>query len=62
MTQKAVAEKIGMSEKTFSIKMNNGKFGLDEVDKMIELLKIDQPEKYFFAGCVTCQGTDGRTA
>lgn len=62
MTQKTVAEKIGMSEKTFSIKMNNGKFGLDEVDKMIDLLKIEQPERYFFADVVTCEGTDGRTA
>ena len=48
MTQKMVAEMIGMSDKTFSIKMNNGKFGLDEADKMIEVLKIDQPDKYFF--------------
>ena len=48
MTQKQVAELIGMSAKTFSIKMNNGKFGLDEADKMIKVLKIDQPEQYFF--------------
>lgn len=48
MTQKIVAEKIGMSEKTFSIKMNNGKFGLDEADKMIQVLKIEKPEHYFF--------------
>lgn len=48
MTQKMVAEKIGMSEKTFSIKMNNGKFGLDEADKMIQVLKIEKPEHYFF--------------
>lgn len=48
MTQKIVAEKIGMSEKTFSIKMNNGKFGLDEAEKMIKVLKIEKPEHYFF--------------
>ena len=48
LTQAQVAEKIGMSAKTFSIKMNNGKFGLDEAQKMINLLKIDRPEKYFF--------------
>ena len=53
MNQKIVAEKIGMSEKTFSIKMNNGKFGLDEAQKMIQLLKIDQPDKYFFTNEVT---------
>lgn len=49
MTQAEVAEKIGMSAKTFSLKMSSGKFGLDEVDKMIRLLNIEQPERYFFA-------------
>lgn len=49
MTQAEVAKKIGMSAKTFSIKMNSGKFGLDEAEKMIKLLKIEKPEKYFFA-------------
>ena len=48
MTQQQVAEKIGMSAKTFSIKMNNGKVGLDEADKMIEVLQIEKPEHYFF--------------
>lgn len=52
MTQQQVAEKIGMSAKTFSIKMNNGKFGLDEADKMIEVLKIEKPEHYFFTNDV----------
>ncbi len=52
LTQKQVAEKIGMSEKTFSIKMNNGKFGLDEADRMIKVLKIEQPDKYFFTNDV----------
>lgn len=54
MNQKQVAAQIGMSEKTFSIKMNNGKFGLDEADKMIEVLKIDKPDNYFFDNEVTC--------
>ena len=49
MTQQEVAAKIGMAPKTFSIKMNSGKFGLDEAEKMIKLLEIEQPEKYFFA-------------
>lgn len=49
MTQAEVAKKIGMSAKTFSMKMNSGKFGLDEAEKMIKLLKIEKPEKYFFA-------------
>ena len=49
MTQKQLASMIGMSPKTFSIKMKNGKFGLDEADRMIEILEIEKPEKYFFA-------------
>ena len=62
MNQKIVAEKIGMSEKTFSIKMNNGKFGLDEAERLIQLLEIDQPIKYFFAKDVACEETSGRPA
>ena len=53
LNQQTVAEKIGMSAKTFSIKMNNGKFGLDEADKMIAILKIEKPDDYFFADDVT---------
>ncbi len=49
MTQAEVATRIGMSPKTFSLKMSSGKFGLDEVEKMIQLLNIDKPERYFFA-------------
>ena len=33
-TQEKVAEKIGMSAKTFSIKLNTGKFGLDEAERI----------------------------
>ena len=48
MTQQQVAEQIGMSAKTFSVKMNNGKFGLDEAQKMIKILNIEKPDSYFF--------------
>lgn len=58
MTQQQVAEKIGMSAKTFSLKMNNGKFGLDEAERMIDVLKIEKPEPYFFAEEVTSQVTE----
>lgn len=57
MTQAQVAKEIGMSPKTFSIKMSSGKFGLDEADKMISLLKIEKPELYFFADDVTSEVT-----
>jgi len=49
MTQEQVAKSIGMCAKTFSLKMSSGKFGLDEVEKMIDVLKIDEPSRYFFA-------------
>ena len=49
MTQEEVAMKIGMSPKTLSLKIKTGKFGLDEADKLIELLKIEEPERIFFA-------------
>jgi len=52
MTQKQVAQAIGMTAKTFTDKMKTGKFRLDEADKMIELLKIENPERYFFANTV----------
>lgn len=52
MTQKQVAQAIGMTAKTFTDKMKTGKFGLDEADKMIDLLKIENPERYFFANGV----------
>lgn len=53
MTQKEVAEKIGMSEKTFITKMKNGTFGIDDCDKMIAILGIKKPTEIFFAKQVT---------
>lgn len=53
MTQADVARQIGLSTKTFSVKMKSGKFGLDEAQRMVDLLSIDKPELYFFANEVT---------
>ena len=49
MTQKAVAHVLGMSENTFSKKINTGKFGLEDAEKMIKLLSIEDPIAVFFA-------------
>lgn len=49
MNQQKVAQAIGMTEKTFCMKMKSGKFGLDEAQKMIDLLNIENPERIFFA-------------
>ena len=54
MTQAQVAKEIGMTAKTFCDKMKTGKFGLDEAEKMIKLLKIEEPANYFFARDVAC--------
>ena len=53
LTQEQVAKEMGISAKTFSIKMNNGKFGLHEAEKLIKILKIEEPARYFFANKVS---------
>lgn len=52
-TQVRVARAIGMSPKTFYLKMKKGVFGSDEIEKMIDLLNIDDPVSIFFAHEVT---------
>lgn len=47
LSQRDVAKAIGMSEKTFYSKMKNGKFGIDEAEAMIRLLKIENPAAIF---------------
>lgn len=47
LSQRDVAKAIGMSEKTFYTKMKKGKFGIDEADAMINLLKIENPAAIF---------------
>lgn len=46
-TQKEVANFIGMSEGTFIRHMKKGVFGTDDSEKMIEFLKIKNPERIF---------------
>lgn len=47
--QSEVAELVGVSKATFSRKMNNGEFGVDEAKKLIEILDIENPSAIFFA-------------
>ena len=49
LTQKQVAERIGITPKTFYEKMKKGVFGSDEIQKMIEILNINNPCEIFFA-------------
>ena len=49
LSQSDVAAMIGITPKTFYEKMKNGVFGSDEIEIMIDKLKIDDPMKIFFA-------------
>ena len=48
-SQKDVAEAIGMSTKTFYLKMKRGVFGTDDIEKMMSYLSIENPMAIFFA-------------
>lgn len=48
-TQEEVAKDIGITPKTFYSKMKKGVFGSDEIEKMVELLQIEDPTPVFFA-------------
>lgn len=52
-TQKDMASKLGISPKTFYLKMKKGVFGSDEIEKMIKILSIKNPTEIFFAESVT---------
>ena len=60
LTQKEVAEHLGMVPKTFYAKMKKGVFGSDEMEGMIELLSLENPCEIFFANKVTCQVTKNK--
>ena len=46
-SQREVAKRIGITEKTFYAKMKKGVFGTDEATAMIELLEIENPADIF---------------
>lgn len=47
-SQQDVAAYIGITGKTFYAKMKTGKFYLGELDKIVDLLGIDDPTPFFF--------------
>lgn len=49
LSQSDVAEKIGVTPKTFYEKMKNGVFGSKEIQIMIDELHIEDPMSIFFA-------------
>lgn len=49
ITQKRMAQIIGIAPKTFGLKLKKGVFGSDEIEIMIDTLEIENPERIFFA-------------
>lgn len=48
LSQADVAKAIGVSNKTFCERMKQKVFGSDEIEKMIDLLEIENPMFVFF--------------
>ena len=48
-TQSDIAKMIGITPKTFYLRMRKGAFGSDEIQIMIDKLNIDNPMEIFFA-------------
>lgn len=57
ISQKELANALGISAKTFYNKMQKGVFGTDEAEKLIEILKIENPADIFFTNKVTLKVT-----
>lgn len=53
LTQKDVAQKLNISEKTLSSRMKKRVFGSDEMVILIKLLDIKDPMSVFFTQTVT---------
>lgn len=47
-TQEKLAKELGISPKTLGNKLNKGIFGVDEIEKMIKILDIQNPLEIFF--------------
>ncbi|MBR5289342.1 MAG: DUF739 domain-containing protein [Clostridia bacterium] len=48
-TQAKLAKELGISSKTFYLKLKKGVFNSNEIDAMIDLLGISDPVGIFFA-------------
>lgn len=52
-SQTDIAKMIGVTPKTFHMRMQKGVFGSDEIQIMIDELHIENPMDIFFAKVVT---------
>lgn len=53
LSQRMVAKRLGITEKTFYQKMKTGNFTLTEAEKIAQILEIDAPGSVFFRKEVT---------
>lgn len=53
LTQGEVAEKLGITPKTFREKLKKGVLNSDEMEMLIEILDIENPVDIFFRNDVT---------
>ena len=53
LSQRKVAKKLGISDKTFYDKMKKGIFSSAEIEIMIDMLSLDDPMSIFFADGVS---------
>lgn len=53
LSQKEVAEKLGITDVTLSRKLNKGVLNSDEIYKLIEIFNIQDPVDIFFADKVS---------
>lgn len=49
LTQKELAKVLGITPKTFSLKLTNNTLTLAEANQLINLLDIQEPQSIFFA-------------
>ena len=47
-TQSRLARELGMSSRTFSTRLKKGVFGSDEIETIIQILRIKEPFPIFF--------------
>ena len=52
-TEGKIADILGITQKTFGLKLKRGVLGSDEIETLIELLNIQDPMPIFFAPKVT---------
>lgn len=50
ITQAELCRKIGLSESTYIRKRENNSLGLDEIDRIIDALNIQNPAEIFLSG------------